>query len=88
MAALGVNLGWHASEVAIPHTGSTRLLVQGEMAALFLRHEGYLGAMGAFLKVHPMTPSSFHNSSTKEPRKVCIDTRSVSHMLWGSACMH
>ena len=43
---------------------------QGEMAALFLRHEGFLGAMGAFLKVHPMTSSSFHTSSTKEPRKV------------------
>lgn len=24
------------------------------MAAMFLRHEGFLGAMGAFLKVHPM----------------------------------
>lgn len=43
---------------------------KGEMAALFLRHEGFLGAMGAFLKVHPMTSSSFHTSSTKEPRKV------------------
>ncbi|KAF8056112.1 pantothenate kinase 2 [Scenedesmus sp. PABB004] len=27
---------------------------QGEMSALFLRHEGFLGAVGAFLKVHPM----------------------------------
>jgi len=25
------------------------------MNALFLRHEGFLGAVGAFLKVHPMT---------------------------------
>jgi hypothetical protein len=24
------------------------------MNALFLRHEGFLGAVGAFLKVHPM----------------------------------
>ncbi len=24
------------------------------MSALFLRHEGFLGAVGAFLKVHPM----------------------------------
>lgn len=24
------------------------------MKALFLRHEGFLGAVGAFLKVHPM----------------------------------
>lgn len=28
---------------------------QGEMNALFLRHEGFLGAVGAFLKVHPMS---------------------------------
>jgi type II pantothenate kinase len=27
---------------------------QGKMSALFLRHEGFLGAVGAFLKVHPM----------------------------------
>lgn len=26
------------------------LLIQGEVQALFLRHEGYLGAIGAFLK--------------------------------------
>lgn len=26
------------------------LLLQGEVQALFLRHEGYLGAIGAFLK--------------------------------------
>lgn len=26
------------------------LLSQGEVQALFLRHEGYLGAIGAFLK--------------------------------------
>ena len=49
--------------------------LQGEMAALFLRHEGFLGAMGAFLKVHPMAPSfhaawSGHASHSKEPRKV------------------
>ena len=24
------------------------------MSARFLRHEGYLGAVGAYLKVHPM----------------------------------
>jgi type II pantothenate kinase len=29
-------------------------VLQGEMSALFLRHEGFLGAVGAFLKVHPM----------------------------------
>ncbi len=37
---------------------------QGTMSAKFLRHEGFLGAVGAFLKVHPMTPPS-------QPRKVC-----------------
>jgi hypothetical protein len=35
------------------YTGAL-LLLQGEMSALFLRHEGFLGAVGAFLKVHPM----------------------------------
>ena len=35
---------------------------QGEMAAMFLRHEGFLGAVGAFLKVHPM------NSGAKSRR--------------------
>ena len=44
------------------------------MAALFLRHEGFLGAMGAFLKVHPMTPSSLHTSTTLQPRKVSPGT--------------
>lgn len=29
---------------------SVVLLLQGEVQALFLRHEGYLGAIGAFLK--------------------------------------
>lgn len=74
-------------------------LPQGEMAALFLRHEGFLGAMGAFLKVHPMTPSSFHTSSTKEPRKVHTDSPwcnlhaatsclGFHKLLWGSLWMH
>ena len=43
---------------------------QGEMAAMFLRHEGFLGAMGAFLKVHPMEPN-LEATNAKEPRKVC-----------------
>lgn len=34
------------SYVEPPHV----LLLQGEVQALFLRHEGYLGAIGAFLK--------------------------------------
>jgi len=31
---------------------------QGEMKAHFLRHEGYLGAVGAFLSVHPLADST------------------------------
>lgn len=32
--------------------------MQGEHTALFLRHEGFLGAMGAFLKTNPIpTPA-------------------------------
>ncbi|CAL8471142.1 g10684 [Coccomyxa elongata] len=40
-----------------------RFWSKGTMSAKFLRHEGFLGAVGAFLKVHPMTPPS-------QPRKV------------------
>ncbi len=42
------------------------LLPQGEMAATFLRHEGFLGAVGAFLKAStgntstPVHPHSLH----------------------------
>lgn len=42
-------------------------LLQGEMNAMFLRHEGFLGAVGAFLKVHPMT---LRGSSSREQSKV------------------
>ena len=40
------------------------------MSAKFLRHEGFLGAVGAFLKVHPMTPPSQAPTGSREPRKV------------------
>ena len=43
---------------------------QGEMKAKFLRHEGFLGTVGAFLKVHPMTPPKESTTSAREPRKV------------------
>ncbi len=46
------------------------MLAQGEMAAMFLRHEGFLGAMGAFLKVHPMTPSGRASNGASQPQKV------------------
>jgi hypothetical protein len=40
------------------------------MSARFLRHEGFLGAVGAFLKVHPMTPPNHAPTGAREPRKV------------------
>ena len=43
------------------------------MAATFLRHEGFLGAVGAFLKVHPMTLPVGSKGGSKgavQPRKV------------------
>ena len=43
---------------------------QGTMSARFLRHEGFLGAVGAFLKVHPMTPPNHAPTGAREPRKV------------------
>lgn len=48
------------------------LRMQGEMQALFLRHEGFLGAVGAFLSVHPMAgvAVSAAVSSSREPGKV------------------
>ena len=48
------------------------LHMQGTMSARFLRHEGFLGAVGAFLKVHPMTPPNQPASVGREPRKVSL----------------
>ena len=45
-------------------------ILQGTMSARFLRHEGFLGAVGAFLKVHPMTPPNQPATVGREPRKV------------------
>lgn len=45
------------------------------MAAMFLRHEGFLGAMGAFLKVHPMGPTAERASTSGQPRKVGVGDR-------------
>lgn len=42
------------------------------MDALFLRHEGFLGAMGAFLKVHPITPPA-HLLQRKSSKKVNLN---------------
>eukprot|EP01025_Chloroclados_australasicus_P053067 TRINITY_DN6208_c1_g2_i2.p1 TRINITY_DN6208_c1_g2~~TRINITY_DN6208_c1_g2_i2.p1 ORF type:complete len:616 (-),score=68.25 TRINITY_DN6208_c1_g2_i2:41-1852(-) len=41
---------------------------KGEMKAMFLRHEGFLGALGAFLKVTPITPKIAHHQ--KFPAKL------------------
>jgi hypothetical protein len=45
---------------------------QGEMKANFLRHEGFLGAVGAFLKVHPMAPASTAAAQGRESRKAHV----------------
>ena len=39
---------------------------------MFLRHEGFLGAVGAFLTVHPMAPAAVAGAQqgAREPRKV------------------
>ena len=41
---------------------------------MFLRHEGFLGAVGAFLTVHPMAPAAVPGAQqgAREPRKVII----------------
>lgn len=57
--------------------------MQGEMQALFLRHEGFLGAVGAFLSVHPMAGASVSAavSSSREPGKVRKDRNRNSKQL-------
>ena len=49
------------------------LVAQGEMSAMFLRHEGFLGAVGAFLKVNPFTPPEPQPGTDRLPRKVQIN---------------
>ena len=46
--------------------------VQGEMTALFLRHEGYLGAVGAFLKAHPMEATETVNQGDTPKVRWCL----------------
>ena len=52
------------------------------MSAMFLRHEGFLGAVGAFLKVHPLSPAALQNHTSKEPRKV----QNSKHLCCSPAC--
>ncbi len=40
------------------------------MAAMFLRHEGFLGAVGAFLLVQPTAGLSLGTESSAQPSKV------------------
>ena len=50
-----------------------RFWSQGDMGAMFLRHEGFLGAMGAFMRLQAlkgMSPSKESHGSTGEPGKV------------------
>ncbi|GMH37452.1 hypothetical protein BSKO_05325 [Bryopsis sp. KO-2023] len=47
-----------------------RFWTKGSMDALFLRHEGFLGAMGAFLKVHPITPPPRLHRSSRSMKQV------------------
>ena len=52
------------------------------MKANFLRHEGFLGAVGAFLKVHPMAPTSAAaTQGGREPRKVRGDYTTARWLL-------
>ncbi|SAM00676.1 hypothetical protein [Absidia glauca] len=51
---------------------------KGTMKALFLRHEGHLGAIGAFLKYHPMRKArhSFSYSENFKPEVIMRDNSS------------
>ena len=67
-----------------PDRETVYVSVQGEMKANFLRHEGFLGAVGAFLKVHPMAPTSAAAAQGgREPRKVRSDS---AHALFVAHC--
>ena len=50
-------------------THPSRRPLQGEMAAHFLRHEGFLGSVGAFMKVQAMRP--LYSAAEKDAGKVC-----------------
>jgi hypothetical protein len=78
MASLGVPTALRPPPAAMAPVPRS----QGEMGAMFLRHEGFLGAVGAFLKVHPMTPpaGSKEAKNTVQPHKV------INHRL-SHVCM-
>lgn len=53
-----------------PHTHTPLLpSLQGEMAAMFLRHEGFLGAVGAFMKLQALQGP--HDRDARKVRSAC-----------------
>lgn len=65
-----------------------RFWSEGEMGAMFLRHEGFLGAMGAFMQVHNLAGRSSGKSSAQnaisEPGKV--RSRFVERFNFDDSC--
>ena len=65
-----------------------RFWSQGEMGAMFLRHEGFLGAMGAFMQVHNLAGKSSGESTAQnaasEPGKV--RSRFVERFNFDESC--
>ncbi|RUP51674.1 fumble-domain-containing protein [Jimgerdemannia flammicorona] len=53
---------------------------KGQMKALFLRHEGHLGAVGAFLKHHPVKRFSFSENFTLS-QKISGESRIATGVL-------
>lgn len=63
-----------------------RFWSKGEMAAMFLRHEGFLGAMGAFLKGHPLEvpPATDHTGPGVDAESESLASRFVERYPMGS----
>lgn len=67
----------------------TCVTLQGEMAAMFLRHEGFLGALGAFLRSHelhvsepqPHTPPA---AAITRPAPPSMDTVEALQTGWSA----
>ncbi|KXZ50162.1 hypothetical protein GPECTOR_17g798 [Gonium pectorale] len=63
-----------------------RFWSKGEMAAMFLRHEGFLGAVGAFLTVHPMVrggPTGNRDAPARKFRARFVERFSTGAPLTG-----
>ena len=62
-----------------------RFWSKGEMTALFLRHEGFLGAMGAFLKGHPLeVPPAAAARRSEDAAPASLASRFVERYPMGS----